>query len=83
MRSLLLTLCVVTLTACSHAKVKPPPVQEGCIKDPPPVTAPLPFKPCPDGLTVCLDIDGAKVLQANVRGMKDWIDAAWTRCGPR
>ncbi len=83
MRYLLLTLFATTLIGCSHVKVRPEPVQAGCVNEPPPVTAPLPFQPCPSGLTVCLDLDGAKVLQQNLRGMKDWIDAAWTRCGPR
>jgi hypothetical protein len=82
MTRLLLTACVLTLTACSHAKTKPEPVRVGCVNEPPPVTEALPFLPCPDGLTVCLDLDGAKVLQRNVRDMKNWIDSVWIRCGP-
>lgn len=81
MRTLLLSLLAMTSIACSHAKTKPTVVQAGCVTTPPPVTAPLPFKACPDGLTVCLDQPGALVLRDNIRRMKDWIDTAWLRCG--
>jgi len=82
MRILLLTAFALTLTACSHARVKPETVRIGCVNEPPPVTSALPFLPCPDGMTVCLDQQGALVLRNNIRVMKNWIDSAWTRCGP-
>jgi len=62
--------------------VKPEPVRPGCVQTPPPTTEAVPFLPCPDGLTVCLDQPGALVLRNNIRVMRNWIDTTWVRCGP-
>lgn len=83
MRMLLLPALLLTLTACSHAKVKPSAIQPGCMKTPPPPMEVVAFSPCPPDLAICLDLNAAKALRNNVRGMSNWIQEAWLRCGPR
>ena len=82
MRKLLLLTFVMSLIACSHAKVKPTTIQAGCLREPPPVTEALEFSDCPDDLAICLNLDQARQLVKDMWRMKNWEDEAWRRCGP-
>lgn len=90
MRTCLAVLAPLALSGCClfRTTVCPtcPPTTEACLAAAPAAELPVPIlgpeQGCPPEFPVCLDVDGALALEANVQAMRRYSREAWTRCGP-